>query len=349
MKSFWKNKRVLITGHSGFKGSWLTLLLHKLEAKVFGLSLIPETKPNAYELLNVKQTVTNETFTDIRNQQNVEKFIKLSNPDIIFHMAAQSLVKKSYAMPKLTFETNILGTLNILEVTRKIKNECSVVIITTDKVYEDQNWCWGYRENDKLGGHDPYSSSKTCAEHISACYRDSYFSAAKTGIRICTARAGNIIGGGDWSEDRIIPDIMRAFENNKSVSIRSPHSIRPWQHLFDPLRGYLRLAERMSYGLLIESAFNFGPPGPAIYTVKDVVRYFCEEFNVHFRNKTKISKQEKETNLLKLDISRSKDLLDWEPKITLEDSLKLTADWYKAFYKGKNMESFSFKQINNYF
>jgi CDP-glucose 4,6-dehydratase len=349
---FWLNKRVFITGHTGFKGSWLTLWLLKMGAKVTGFSLEPPTSQNLYELANIDAGV-DSIFGDVRDLAMLKRSIKCSNPDIVFHMAAQSLVRRSYDQPIETFTTNAIGTLNILEALRDCSSVRSMVVVTTDKCYENHEWIWGYREIDRLGGKDPYSNSKACAELITQSYRDSFFSSQnqKSSCFIATARAGNVIGGGDWAADRLIPDLIYAFENNQSPEIRNPKSTRPWQHVLEPLRGYLLLAEKLySHGEGFASSWNFGPKSSDIRSVEWVVNTFRDLWGptappVSTSNNLN---SPHEATLLHLDITKSKTFLGWEPLIDVDHALFLTADWSKRSLNSENVREITLSQINYY-
>ena len=270
-----EKKKILITGHTGFKGSWLTLWLTKLGAKVIGYSLEPPTKPSLFEILNLKEKIVH-IIGDIKDEEKLKNIFKKYKPDIVFHLAAQSLVRFSYKEPKLTYETNVMGTLNVLEAVREAKSVKVVIIVTSDKCYENKEWVYGYRENDPLGGHDPYSSSKACAELVVEAYRNSFFNPKNYGkthqVALATVRAGNVIGGGDWQVDRLIPDCVKALSKGKPIKIRNPNAIRPWQHVLEPLSGYLLLVQKMwKEPTKYCEAWNFGPYEKDIATVKEIV------------------------------------------------------------------------------
>lgn len=341
-----KNKKVLITGHTGFKGSWLCKLLLEFGAKVSGISLEAE-KNSLYNLLKLDNEVDSH-IRDIRKLENIENIIKEINPDIIFHLAAQPLVIESYNNPLYTFETNIIGTINILEAIRKLNNLECAIMITTDKVYDNKEWAWGYRENDSLGGNDPYSSSKACAELVIKSYKKSFFEK----LKIATARAGNVIGGGDFAKDRIIPDIVRAIEKNESVELRNPNSVRPWQHVLDVLYGYLLLA----YNLIENNknisenkngdlpSYNFAPIDNK-RTVEYITKVFIDNIG---RGSYKIKSQDtnkKEMNILRLDSSLARKELLWEEKFETDEAIKQTALWYGEYLNNKNITD---KQIKDY-
>ena len=330
--NFYKNKKVFVTGHTGFKGSWLIFWLSKLGANIKGYSLSPKLEEDLYNKMN-GNNICESIIGDICDFEKLEKEIEFFQPDIIFHLAAQPLVLTSYLEPQKTYQTNVLGTGNVMLSLKKIKKKCSIVLITTDKVYENKEWIFPYREIDSLGGYDPYSSSKAACEILISSYRNSFFNIKDYNIHeksISVARAGNVIGGGDWSENRIIPDIINALMYNNSIKIRNPDSVRPWQHVLEPLHGYLILAQK-SYENPYEfgDAWNFGPnlndTFPVIELVKKAIKYWG---NGNFY----IAKEENiqhEATLLKLDISKSKKYLNWEPKMNSELAIKKTIMFYK--------------------
>ena len=353
LEEFWRSKRVLITGHNGFKGSWLSLVLKKFRADVYGISLLPETKPNLNELLKKEQKLKIKEFLiDIRNFHKLSSKVKEIYPDIIFHLAAQPLVRKSYKNPLETWETNVLGTLNLLESLKKINKKCSVVIITTDKVYKNLNMHCGYREDDELGGYDPYSASKAACELAVSSWRDSFCgrnNELNNFLKISTARSGNVIGGGDWSEDRIVPDTIKAFKEKVPVSLRNPNYTRPWQHVLDPLSGYLELAKEnyISNNPFCE-AFNFGPRIESNTTVNELVKEIIKYWPGTI-SKIVETKSLHESELLHLQIDKSYKLLNWRPKWKFEESVKHAANWYKKFYDGKTAYNCTIDDINNFF
>ena len=331
--SFWNNKKVLITGHSGFKGSWLSLWLSELGANITGISLPPENQPNLFDLLNLN-TLIDSRMMDIRKTKEIKKLIDQISPDIIFHLAAQPLVIDSYKNPKYTWETNVMGTISILESLKIIKNKCIVIFVTTDKVYKNRNWNYGYRENDILGGHDPYSSSKAASEIAIASWRSSYFN-EKSDIHIASARAGNVIAGGDWSSNRIIPDIIRSLSENKPIMIRNPNATRPWQHVLESLSGYILLAENLHQdGNNFSSAYNFGPNASSNKSVlelaKEVTKYWPGEIKLLEGEKTF-----HEANKLNLVTDKSFQELKWKSKWDFEKTIERTITWYKNIYKNK--------------
>lgn len=357
MKEFWKDKKILVTGHTGFKGSWLSLWLNALGAKIIGYSLPPPTKPSLFEIANIEKHMIS-IIGDIRDLAHITDIFRKCQPEIIFHMAAQSLVRYSYDHPIDTYSTNILGTANVLEAIRKSECVKAAVIITSDKCYENNEWVWGYREKDALGGHDPYSSSKGCAELITQAYRRSYFSKSSVNTdttSIATARAGNVIGGGDWAVDRLIPDIMRSLLNNSNPLIRNPNAIRPWQHVLEPLHGYLMLAECLwKHGADFADAWNFGPNGEDTQPVYWIANYLTKFWGENAMRKPISTQKEQvanilhEANYLKLDSSKAKSRLEWKPKLTLKTALEWTADWYQQYKLKNDMKDFTQKQISNY-
>ena len=349
LNKFWKNKKVFITGHTGFKGSWFTIILNLLGAEVKGYSLKPKTNPNLYELANLKKVINKSEYGDIRNYNKLKKSINKFSPDFIVHMAAQPLVGESYANPKYTYEVNTLGTVNILNILKELNFIKSALIITTDKVYYNNNKKKYFKENDILGGIDPYSNSKSCAELAFNAYSFSFFKKKK--IYVATARAGNVIGGGDFSKDRIIPDYFRSLLKNQKLTLRSPHSIRPWQHVLDPLFGYVLLLMRL-YKKQIKtgSSFNFGPINENNKTVLNTINLL----NVNFNNSVKIIKSNNnfnkftESKILMLSSEKSKKILKWNNKYNLRQSIKLTSLWFKDFIQNKNILKITQDQIKNY-
>ena len=346
LKNF-KNKKILITGHTGFKGSWLSLWLKNLGAEVMGVSLDIPTQPSHFKLANLDKKIKNK-FIDITHLKKLKKVFLTFKPDYVFHLAAQSLVKKSYKKPELTFYTNAIGTLNVMECLRDLKNNCIAVIITSDKSYKNLEIKRGYREEDILGGIDPYSASKASAELIIQTYFKSYL-INKKNIRIGVARAGNVIGGGDWSENRLIPDCMKSWSKNKKVIIRNPNATRPWQHVLDALYGYIILSLNLKKNKKLNGhAFNFGPPLNNDYRVIDVLKLVKKLWDKAFWKIIK-NKKEYESNLLKLNSSKAKLILKWKCNLSFKESVQFATEWYRFFYlTKKNMYSFSVKQINLY-
>lgn len=344
-QSFWSDKKVLITGHSGFKGSWLALWLSILGAKVTGVSLPPVTIPNLCSLIQLNDLI-DEHFIDIRDAEALSQVVNKTSPDIVFHLAAQPLVRASYRNPLETFSTNIMGTANLLDSLRGHNSVKVAVLITTDKVYKNQEWEYPYRENDTLGGYDPYSASKAASEIIAASYRDAFLT--DQGVALATTRAGNVIGGGDWSEDRLIPDAVRAWESKIPLQIRSPFSVRPWQHVLEPLSGYLVLAEQLWQDKNLAGAYNFGPETNTSATVKEVIKHANKYYG-----RGEVIFDEKhdgphEAGLLSLDISKAKSVLGVKPLWTLSETIDQTMDWYLQFIRGADPRELCIFQINAY-
>jgi len=347
-KKFWKNKKVFISGHTGFKGTWLLLLLDYLGADIYGYSLEPNTTPSFYNL--VKSSINhNSVINDIRNYEFLDKSLKFSNAEIIFHLAAQPLVQYSYNNPLETITTNIVGTSNILNAARSMPSVNAIINVTSDKCYLNSESSRGYRETDPLGGYDPYSSSKACSELISESFRNSFFD----GEKIATARAGNVIGGGDWSSDRLIPDLIRAFNDNNTLHIRNPLSIRPWQHVIEPLFGYLTLAEKLYNKSKYAGAWNFGPNEQNLSKVIDLVNHSNNVFNrAGFKKipivEKKFDNYKHETSILRLDSTKARQELGWNGIFESEKSIEMTIEWYIAYFNNQNLYSFTIDQIENY-
>lgn len=345
--SFLKNKRVFITGHTGFKGSWLSYWLHIMGADVYGYSLEPETTPNLFSLIDLENKVSSH-IADIREEKTLKKAIKSYKPDLIFHLAAQPLVRRSYREPKLTWETNVTGIINLLEACKQITHNCSVVVITTDKVYENKEWIYAYRENDPLGGYDPYSSSKAAAELVVSSWRQSFFS-SNTKVKIASARAGNVIGGGDWSEDRLMPDIIKNILNKELIPIRSPQAVRPWQHVLEPLYGYLQLAKLLfeTTNKDYQSAFNFGPDHESFKTVRELLSECNKWLPVDWSDESKGSHPH-EAGTLTLATDKAKNILQWLPKWSFKTSIQKTMLWYKDLNEGVSAELLIKRDIEAY-
>lgn len=333
---FWKGKKVFITGHTGFKGSWLSLWLKKIGAVVIGYSLDPPTNPSMYNLLDIRNIIDNDIRGNILEEEKISTALSYSGSEFVFHLAAQPIVRESYKYPVETYRTNVMGTINLLEAVRNSESVKSVVIVTSDKCYENNEWIWGYREDDKLGGYDPYSSSKAAAELVTASYRNSFFNKdtylKEHSIAVATARAGNVIGGGDFAVDRLVPDIICAFRNKEKVTIRNPLAVRPWQHVLEPLSGYLMLAEKLfEEGVEYAGSWNFGPYFESIKTVEFIVKYMAElwgESTEYTLNKNILLH---EANYLKLDISKAQQKLGWSPKWNLVETLEKTVEWEKNY------------------
>lgn len=344
--AFWQNKRVLVTGHTGFKGSWLTLWLQSMGANVCGVALAPPTAPSLFELLDLAAHMEHNVV-DIRHYKSVFEVMSAFQPEIIFHMAAQPLVRLSYQQPVETYATNVMGTVHVLEAARHAGSVKAIVNITTDKCYENREWAWGYREDEPMGGHDPYSNSKGCAELVSSAYRKSFMQQA--GIAMATVRAGNVIGGGDWALDRLVPDILKALQDQQPVQIRNPNAIRPWQHVLEPLSGYLLLAERLyENGQQDAEGWNFGPRDEDAQPVQWIVEKLCEAWGNHATWSLQPGEHPHEANYLKLDISKARQRLHWVPRWPLQTALQHIADWHKAWLSGQDMRAMCLKQINLY-
>ncbi len=349
--AFWSSKRVFLTGHTGFKGSWMSLWLQSLGADLTGYSLEPPTKPSLFEIANVVEGM-HSIIADIRNLEFLKTTMRETKPEIVIHMAAQPLVRHSYEQPVETYAINVMGTVHLLEAVRHTPSVKSVVIITTDKCYENREWDWGYRESDPMGGYDIYSNSKGCAELVTSAYRSSFFnpkSHDKHGVGIASARAGNVIGGGDWAKDRLIPDILAAFEAGRPVSIRNPKAIRPWQHVLEPLRGYLTLAEKLCYeGAVFSGGWNFGPNDEDTRPVEWIVQEMAHLWGEGAAWQVDQGYHPHETAFLKLDISKARSRLNWHPVLRLTDALTITVDWAKQRHAGKDMKTMTLSQIKTY-
>ena len=344
---FWKGKRVFVTGHTGFKGSWLSLWLQLMGAEVKGFSLAPPTQPALFEVAKVGDNMQTE-IGDIRNLQQLSQSIRAFNPDVLLHLAAQPLVRLSYKEPVDTYSTNVMGTVNVLEAARYAPQLKSVVIITTDKCYENREWEWGYRENEPMGGHDPYSNSKGCAELVVSAYRRSFFYTNDT-TAVASARAGNVIGGGDWADDRLIPDILRAFEQQQPVIIRNPLSTRPWQHVLEPLSGYLVLAERLyNEGNAFAEGWNFGPKDDDCQPVQWILEKMVQFWGEGARYEWDKSEQPHEANFLKLDCSKAATRLKWHPQWRLADTLEKIVHWHRSWLQVADMQTHCLYEIEGY-
>lgn len=344
--NFWKNRRVFVTGHTGFKGSWLSLWLTRLGAKVYGYSLTPKRNNSLFNILKLEKIIHSSKIGNILNLKTLEKAILDANPSIVFHLAAQPLVSEGYKYPLSTYKVNVIGTLNILEILKKNKSIKAILNITSDKCYEINNYNKTFRESDKLGGLDPYSSSKACSEILTSTYYKSYFK--NKNIAVATARSGNVIGGGDWSENRLIPDFFKCLKKNHELLIRSPDSIRPWQHVLEPLKGYLSLAEKLTNdNQKFSRAWNFGPKRNNYKTVLWIVKFLSKNIN---NNNYKIKSENfiDETKILKINSSDAIKYLGWKNKWEIKETLNQTLDWYMSFESKKNMLDFSIKQIDLY-
>jgi CDP-glucose 4,6-dehydratase len=350
--NIYKDRKVLITGHTGFKGSWLCLLLSKLGADVYGYALEPPTTPSLFNEAKIDELITS-FIGDIRDYEKLLGIVQQVQPEIVIHMAAQPIVRESYRNPRETYEINVMGTVNLLEAIRHTPGIKAVVNVTTDKCYENREWHWGYRENEPMGGYDPYSNSKGCSELVTAAFRSSYFNPKdyqKHGVALASARAGNVIGGGDWAYDRLIPDFIRAISKGEEVRIRSPYAIRPWQHVLEPLSGYLTLAAKLfSEGPKYAEGWNFGPDDKDARNVEWITDTICKLWGDGASYSIDTNPQPHEANYLKLDWSKAKTELGWIPKWDIETTLKSIVDWNKCFLSGENMRTITQQQIADYF
>ena len=343
--NFWKDKKVLITGHTGFKGSWLSLWLTMLGAKVYGYALKPPTEPNLYDLCRLDQMV-DSTISDIRNLDKLDEVFGRIKPEIVFHMAAQSLVRDSYKIPVETFDINVMGTVNLFEAVRTCGEIKTVVNVTTDKVYENTNKKSGYRENEAFGGYDPYSASKACSEIVTSSFRRSFF---KDNVAVASARAGNVIGGGDFATDRLIPDFVRSIASKQSIEIRNPKAVRPWQYVLDPLHGYMILAEKLfNHGNKYAQGWNFGPDAADKKNVEWIVKAICKKWDGNASYNIDRSKHPHEAENLMLDSSKAKKLLKWKSKYDIGSGLDKVVEWTKEYIDGKNARDICLKQICEY-
>jgi CDP-glucose 4,6-dehydratase len=348
----WRQRSVLVTGHTGFKGGWLTLWLSRLGARVHGYATSPPTDPSLFKVADIKSLLASDTRADLADVAKLRLALEASQPEVVFHLAAQSLVRESYRDPLGTFATNVLGTAHLLEAVRSIESVRAIVVITTDKVYENRNWAYPYREIDPLGGYDPYSASKAAAEIVVSSYRTSFLSGpTDRQVRVATARAGNVIGGGDWAVDRLVPDCLRAFAGGKSVNLRYPQSVRPWQHVLEPLAGYLQLAERLlaPEGAQFATAWNFGPDASGDATVGElaeaVTRLWSDGAGVTYAPS---AQNPHEAGLLRLDSTRARSEIGWQPRWNLLQALEHTVDWHRAWLSGARMAEISCRQIQQY-
>ncbi|WP_321952708.1 CDP-glucose 4,6-dehydratase [Paraburkholderia bannensis] len=348
---FWRGRRVFLTGHTGFKGAWLALWLARMGARVTGYALPAPTSPSLYELAGIERHLEQSIVGDINDATRLAGALAAAEPEIVFHLAAQPLVRESYRQPAATFATNVMGTVNLLEAVRATPSVRAALVVTTDKCYLNREWVWGYRETDPLGGHDPYSASKAAAEIVAASYRASFFETGAD-VALVTARAGNVIGGGDFAPDRLLPDVVRAIEHNATLEIRYPDAVRPWQYVLEPLRGYLDLAQRAyAREAGIADAWNFGPSETGARTVRDVVQRFvdvCAEQRPAVVQFGATQPQKHEANLLRLDISKARAQLGWHPCLGFDETLALTADWYRAWLAKDDLKVFTERQLERY-
>ncbi len=349
--SFWVDKVVLLTGHTGFKGSWLSLWLQAMGAKVIGYALAAPTNPSLFVAASVAENMIH-IESDIRDFAALLAVFEKYRPEIVIHMAAQPLVRYSYANPIETYATNVMGTVHLLEAARLTDSVRAIVNVTSDKCYENREWAWGYRENEPMGGYDPYSNSKGCAELVAAAYRCSYFNPGNFtdhGVALASARAGNVIGGGDWAEDRLIPDIMRAIIQGQPVNIRNPHAIRPWQHVLEPLSGYLMLAQKLfEEGAAFGEGWNFGPNDEDAKPVQWLVEKLTTAWSVDASWLLDAGDHPHEAHYLKLDCSKAKMRLNWHPRWQLDETLAAIVDWHRTHQTGENMRDFTLSQIQHY-
>jgi CDP-glucose 4,6-dehydratase len=348
----WRGRRALVTGHTGFKGSWLCLMLERLGAEVAGYALPPPTDPSLFEDGRVAATLRASTLADVRDAARVAECLRAFRPEVVFHLAAQPLVRASYADPLGTYSTNVTGTANVLEACRGLEGLRAVVVVTTDKCYLNREWAWGYREDDPLGGHDPYSSSKAAAELVTAAYRQSFFGAAdyaRHGCAVASARSGNVIGGGDWSADRLVPDAIRAFAAGRALRIRYPDATRPWQHVLDPLTGYLMLAQSlMAGGMAFAEPWNFGPGEDDARPVREIVGRLQEAWPGAARWEPDPGRHPHEAGQLRLDCSKARARLGWRPRLPLDLAIRWTADWYRQWAGRGDLAGLTRRQIDDY-
>jgi CDP-glucose 4,6-dehydratase len=347
MKNFFKDKKVLVTGHTGFKGSWLSIYLSQLKSKIYGISLKPKSKICNFNLSQVEKICKKSLIFDLKNFKKLDKEFKKIEPEIVFHLAAQPLVSVSYNEPSLTWSNNLISTLNLLEIIKNYKKKITLIVITSDKCYENLELKRGYKEEDRLGGKDPYSASKASVEILCRSYFESFFK-KKRNIKFATVRAGNVIGGGDWSKDRLIPDIIKSIKYKKTLEIRNPNSTRPWQHVLEPLTGYILLAQKISSNKNLNGeSFNFGPNNEKGYTVYNVVKKIKKIFP-KLNYKITEDKIFHESNLLKLNCNKSKKLLNWKQLMSFDETINFTSEWYKNYFDKKNCKEFTNLQIKNY-
>lgn len=348
--AFWKGRRVLLTGHTGFKGAWLTLWLEKLGAEVTGYALPPSGEPNMFALVHAGRD--QRASQDVRDLATLRQVVERAQPEVIFHLAAQALVRKSYDEPVETYATNVMGTVHLLEAARRSKSLRSIVVVTSDKCYENREWPWGYRESDPMGGFDPYSNSKGCAELVAAAWRNSYFNPARHaehGVGLATARAGNVIGGGDWSVDRLVPDLLRAFAGGYAAPIRNRNAVRPWQHVLEPLYGYMMLAERLATdGPRWAEGWNFGPADTDAKPVSWIADALSREWGGGARWADDGGNHPHEAAWLKLDCSKARQQLGWHPRWNLTRALRAIVEWQQAHQRGEDMRQVSLRQIEAY-
>jgi CDP-glucose 4,6-dehydratase len=345
-RDFWRGKRVFLTGHTGFKGGWLALWLADMGVEVYGYALPPPTSPNLFTACELASRLTTSTIADIRDASALTHAMREASPDIVFHLAAQPLVRYSYSAPVETYEVNVMGTVNLLEAVRHAPGIRAVVNVTSDKCYENREWVWPYRENEAMGGFDPYSSSKGCSELVTAAYRNSFLEHA--GIHLASARAGNVIGGGDWSADRLVPDFLRALDASQTLMIRSPHAIRPWQHVLEPLSGYLMLAEKLyTHGPGFAEAWNFGPDDMDARSVQWIVETLCSQI-LGAKWECEMIPHPHEAHTLRLESSKARTRLGWHPRWNLSAALGRTLEWHQRWKNGQDVANLCLQQIHAY-
>jgi len=347
---FWRGKRVLVTGHTGFKGAWFVQLLDALGARVFGYALLPDADPSLFRLARLDRSL-GSVESDVRDGEKLAAAVDKARPQVVFHLAAQALVRRSYQQPVETYATNIMGTVHLLEAVRKCPEIRAAIVITSDKCYKNQEWCWGYRECDPLGGHDPYASSKACVELVCDAYRSSFFRCGPQSPQaaIATARAGNVIGGGDWAADRLVPDCIRALVRAEPISVRNPNATRPWQHVLDPLRGYLMLAESLwHHPEQAAGGWNFGPSEKDVRSVKEIVCQIVEYWGRGAQWRISPDASMHEAMSLQLDCSKARQGLHWQPRTDLETALRWTVDWYRKQLDGEDAGALCREQIDRF-
>lgn len=346
--AFWSGRRVVVTGHTGFKGSWLCLWLKALGAEVTGYALEAATSPSLFEIAKLSRNM-DSTIGDVRDLEAVRECLGNAHPEVVIHMAAQSLVRPSYVDPVGTYQTNVLGTVNLLEAIRTVSSVRAAVIVTSDKCYENYEWVWGYRESDRLGGRDPYSNSKGCAELVTAAYRSSFFANSEPHVGVSTARAGNVIGGGDWAQDRLVPDVITSFANHKTVVLRHPTAVRPWQHVLEPLGGYLTLAERLFQDpISYAEGWNFGPSDDDARPVSWLVAELARLWEGATEWEASDGQHPHESHFLKLDCSKARAGLGWKPRLDLLTAIAWVVEWYQAYYTGRDAAELAREQIQRY-
>jgi CDP-glucose 4,6-dehydratase len=352
-KRFWKNRRILITGHTGFKGSWLCTWLNKLGAEIIGYSLPPPTNPSLFDLANVEQCVKKHIIGDVRDHDNLVKVVQECKPEIVIHMAAQPIVRDSYKNPVDTYAINVMGTVNLLDAVRLCPGIKAVVNVTTDKCYENREWVWGYRENEPMGGYDPYSNSKGCSELVTLAFRSSFFNPKlfnEHGVALASARAGNVIGGGDWASDRLIPDCIKAILCEEVIKVRNPKAIRPWQHVLEPLSGYLLLCQKLcnNEGVNYAEGWNFGPKDSDTFSVEQLIKILCKTWGGKASYINTEGAGPHEASFLKLDCSKAQMKLGWQPRWNTTFAVTAIVDWTKCYVDGKSLQLMCSRQIDQY-